>query len=117
MSNTRPAIRLDFTTGLDKLPPRPKVDASTTLASVVAGRELGFTGREVKQSEPKFDGRSIRSRGANTQLNLKVTAAEKEAILRDAAVLIRDPHSGISNIGEFVVRAVEFYRSHHLKPD
>lgn len=110
MSDTRPAIKLDFTTGLEKLPPRPKMDATTTLASVSAGRELGFSGRAVEA--PKIDGRRLRSRGANTQLNLKVTAAEKEAILRDASVHIQDPGSPISNIGEFVVQAVEFFRMH-----
>lgn len=108
MSDIRQAIKLDFTSGLEKLPPRPKMDAATTQASVVAGRELGFSGRGEGS---KIDGRRLRSRGANTQLNLKVTAQEKEAILRDASQLIQDPSSPINNIGEFVVLAVEFYRS------
>ncbi|RXH54180.1 hypothetical protein [Granulicella sibirica] len=112
----RPAIKLDFTTGLDKLPPRPKMDESTTLASVTAGRELGFSGRAEPAPSPApspfLDGRRLRSRGANTQLNLKVTAEEKDAILRDAARFIHDPGSPINNIGEFVVYAVDFLRSH-----
>jgi hypothetical protein len=109
MSDARPSIKLDFTSGLEKLPPRPKMDATTTEASVVAGREFGFSGRGESS---KIDGRRLRSRGANTQLNLKVTAEEKEAILRDASQLIQDPTSSINNIGEFVVLAVAFYRSH-----
>jgi hypothetical protein len=86
------------------------MDASTTQASVVAGRELGFSGRGEGS---RIDGRRLRSRGANTQLNIKVTADEKEAILRDASQFIQDPSSPISNIGEFVVNAVEFYRAHN----
>jgi hypothetical protein len=85
------------------------MDASTTHASVAAGRALGFTGGV---ETGKLDGRRLRSRGANTQLNLKVTAQEKEAILRDAAQLIQDPLSSVSNLGEFVVHAVDFYRTH-----
>ena len=119
MSDGRPSIKLDFTSGLDQLPPRPTVDASTTYASVKAGRELGFSGRaeasriaNTAPQESRLDGRRLRSRGANTQLNLKVTAEEKEAILRDAAKLIQNPMSPVSNIGEFVVLAVEFYRDH-----
>ena len=81
---------------------------ATGQASVVAGRELGFSGRDTGS---KIDGRRLRSRGANTQLNLKVTAAEKEAIPRDASQLIQDPASSINNIGEFVVLAVEFFRT------
>jgi hypothetical protein len=83
------------------------MDNATTQASVVAGRELGFSSR----AEPtiKMDGRRLRSRGANTQLNLKVTAAEKDAILKEASRLIQDPSSPVSNIGEFVVLAVDFY--------
>ena len=122
MSDTRPSIKLDFTSGLDQLPPRPKVDASTTHASVKAGREMGFSGRVEANSvavagipKERLDGRRLRSRGANTQLNLKVTAEEKEIILRDAAKLIQDPASSISNIGEFVVQAVDFYRKHTVR--
>jgi hypothetical protein len=119
--DARPAIKLDFTSGLDKLPPRPKMDSATTLASVTAGRELGFSGRAEPApptpSTPFLDGRRLRSRGANTQLNLKVTAQEKEAILRDAARLIQDPTSPISNIGEFVVHAVDFFRAHRRHSD
>ncbi len=110
MSENRPAVKLDFMSGLEKLPPKPKMDASTTQASVIAGRELGFAGREPAI---KIDGRRLRSRGANTQLNLKVTAEEKDRILRTASLLIQDPGSPVSNIGEFVVLAVDFYRSKH----
>jgi hypothetical protein len=92
------------------------MDASTTLASVTAGRELGFSGRAEPEPSPTpaplLDGRRLRSRGANTQLNLKVTAQEKDAILRDAARYIQDPASPIGNIGEFVVHAVDFFRAH-----
>ena len=109
MSESRPAVKLDFTSGLEKIPAKPRMDASTTLASVNAGRDLGFSAR---QELPKLDGRSLRSRGANTQFNLKVTAAEKEAILEEALRHIQDPASPISNIGEFVVMAVAFYKSH-----
>ncbi len=109
MPEARTAVKLDFTSGLDKLPPRPKMDAATTQASVVAGREFGFEGR----NQEKIDGRRLRSRGANTQLNLKVTEEEKSQILRDASRLIQDPNSPIKNIGEFVVLAVAYFRSHH----
>lgn len=108
MPEPRSAVKLDFTSGLDTLPPRPKMDAATTVASVSAGRELGFSSRV----EPtKLDGRRLRSRGANTQLNLKVTAAEKDAILEEASRHIADASSPVSNIGEFVVLAVEHFRS------
>src|ERR1700712_4323832 len=110
MSDTRSAVKLDFTTGLDKIPPKQKMDAGTTQASVAAGRELGFASR----ASSAVDGRRLRSRGANTQLNLKVTAEEKDAILRLASRLIQDPTSPVSNIGEFVVKAVEYYRAHNL---
>lgn len=109
MSEARSAVKLDFTSGLDKLPPRPKMDAATTQASVDAGREFGFEGRY----QQKIDGRRLRSRGANTQLNLKVTEEEKQRILHDASRLIQDPNSPIKNIGEFVVLAVDYFRSHH----
>jgi len=114
MPDIRPAIKLDFTSGLDSLPARPKMDPSMTVASVNAGRELGFTGRR-SETVAKTDGRRLRSRGANTQLNLKVTAQEKEDILNDASKLIQDPRSPVSNIGEFVVHAVEFFRLNHGK--
>lgn len=108
MPDTRTAVKLDFMSGLEALPPRPKMNAATTVASVVAGRELGFAGRA---ESTKLDGRRLRSRGANTQLNLKITADEKNAILSEAGRLIKDPSSPISNIGEFVVMAVDFYLS------
>jgi NAD(P)-dependent dehydrogenase (short-subunit alcohol dehydrogenase family) len=66
-----------------------------------------------RPQERKIDGRRLRSRGANTQLNLKVTDEEKQRILDDAWRLIQDPTSPVKNIGEFVVLAVEYYRSHH----
>ncbi len=109
MPEARSAVKLDFTSGLEKLPPRPKMDAATTLASVVAGREFGFEGRRPE----KIDGRRLKSRGANIQLNLKVTEEEKDRILRDASRLIQDPNSPVKNIGEFVVLAVDYLRSHH----
>lgn len=107
MPEARSAVKLDFTTGLDKLPPRPKMDAAATEASVIAGREFGFEGRHHE----KIDGRRLRSRGANTQLNLKVTEEEKQRILSDASRLIQDPNSPVKNIGEFVVLAVNYFRS------
>jgi hypothetical protein len=109
MPESRPSIKLDFTSGLEALPPRPKMDAATTIASVAAGRDIGFSDRT---DSPAIDGRRLRSRGANIQLNLKVTAEEKNAILRDATRFIQDPASPISNIGEFVVYAVNFLRTH-----
>ena len=109
MPESRPAVKIDFTSGLDTSSVRPKVDAFTTHASVVAGREFGFANRG---NGTKIDGRKLRSRGARVQLNLKVTEEEKDAILRAATQLIQDPESRVSNIGEFVVLAVEFFRTH-----
>lgn len=106
MPEIRSAVKLDFTTGLDSLPSKPKADAATTQASVAAGRQLGFSGRT---QGPILDGRRLRSRGANTQLNLKVTPDEKDLILREAARMISDPTSPVLNIGEFVVLAVRYY--------
>ncbi len=111
MSETRPSVKLDFTSGLETLPAKPKMDATTTLASVTAGRELGFSSRQTPEPALPMDGRRLRSRGANTQLNLKVTASEKDLILTEAARHISDISSPISNIGEFVVMAVRFYKS------
>ena len=111
MSETRPSVKLDFTSGLENLPPKPKMDTSTTLASLAAGRELGFSARQSAEPIAKIDGRRLRSRGANTQLNLKVTSSEKDLILGEAARHISDISSPISNIGEFVVMAVKFYAS------
>ena len=110
MPEERAAVKLDFMSGLEKIPARPKGDGATTLASVLAGRELGFSARTF---DAGLDGRRLRSRGANTQLNLKITADEKDLILQDAARFIQDPDSRISNIGEFVVLAVDFFRDHH----
>ncbi|SNT41324.1 hypothetical protein SAMN05421770_11225 [Granulicella rosea] len=134
----RNPIKLDFTSGLDNLPPRPRADAHTTQASVDAGRELGFTGRidasvpipksifhpenahllqplptraePPRPAPPKLDGRSLRSRGANIQMNIKVTAEEKDRILQEAALAIQDPTLRIKNIGEFIVHVVDLYR-------
>ncbi len=111
MPEARSAVKLDFTTGLENLPPRPKMDAATTQASVIAGREFGFEGRHHE----KIDGRRLRSRGANIQLNLKVTEEEKNRILSDASRLIQDPNSPVKNIGEFVVLAVDYFRSHQAE--
>ena len=109
MPEARSAVKLDFTSGLDQLPPRPKMDAATTQVSVNAGREFGFEGRHHE----KIDGRRLRSRGANIQLNLKVTEEEKQRILLDASRFIQDPHSPVKNIGEFVVLAVDHFRAQH----
>ena len=109
MPDGRPAIKLDFTTGIEKLPPRPKMNALTTQTSLLAGREMGFSGRG---GGSKIDGRRLRSRGANMQLNIKITEQEKADILRDASVLIHSPESPVTNIGEFIVLAVNFYRRH-----
>ncbi|MBB5061455.1 hypothetical protein HDF16_006191 [Granulicella aggregans] len=109
MSDIRPAIKLDFMSGIETLSPRPKVNALTTQASVQAGREVGFSERGVGS---KLDGRKLRSRGANIQLNIKITEQEKAEILHDASELIQDPQSSVTNIGEFVVFAVNFYRLH-----
>ena len=113
MSDTRVPIKLDFMSGIDKLPPRPKVNALTTQASVQAGRDVGFSERGIGS---KLDGRKLRSRGANIQLNIKITEQEKAEILQDASELIRDPQSPVTNIGEFVVYAVNFYRKHRERP-
>lgn len=111
MPEARSAVKLDFTSGLDQLPPRPKMNAATTQASVNAGREFGFEGRHHE----KIDGRRLKSRGANIQLNLKVTEEEKQRILLDASQFIQDPKSPVRNIGEFIVLAVDYYRAHHTE--
>ena len=109
MSENRPTAKLDFTSGFESLPPRPKHDAITTHASVVAGKELGFVSRA--NGSLKIDGRRLRSRGATTQMNLKVTAAEKEMILREANRLMQDPTNPVNTIGEFVVHVIDLFRS------
>ncbi len=69
MPDSRPSVKLDFTSGLDKLLTKPLADpAATTLASVAAGRQLGFSAWQNAPTEQKLDGRRLRSRGANTQL-------------------------------------------------
>lgn len=111
MPDTRPGVKLDFTSGLDKIPAKPRADAAAiTLASVAAGRELGFSARQETPSVQILDGRRLRSRGANTQLNLKVTESEKEEILAEAGRHIHNPMSPVSNIGEFVVMAVSYFK-------
>ena len=109
MSETRQAVKLDFTSGFDALPERPKVDEYTTQRSVEAGRELGFANRG---EGTKIDGRKLRSRGPTVQLNLKVSPEEKDMILRAANQLIQDPQSPVASIAEFVVHAVEVFRGH-----
>lgn len=120
MHDARTPVKLDFTSGFETLPIRPKADESTTQASVAAGRELGFSARVAIPSyapsvgpvaTPAIDGRRLRSRGANTQFNLKVTQAEKDMILQEATRHIQNPTSPVSNIGEFVVLAVSFYKA------
>ncbi len=74
-----------------------------------AGREFGFERRHHE----KIDGRRLRSRGANIQLNLKVTEEEQQRILLDASRLIQDPKNPVKNTGEFIVLAVDYYRTHH----
>ena len=112
MPDTRSAIKLDFTTGLEALPPRPKMDAATTEASLDAGRQLGFSGRTPKNI---VDGRSLRSKGAHAQLNLKVTPEDKARIVMEANRLIQDSSYPIGSIGEFVVMAVDFYRANYKR--
>ena len=117
MSEARKPVKLDFMSGLDKLPERPKVDEAATQAALNAGREMGFSSRVAPPAEPepamlipRLDGRRLRSRGANTQMNIKVTPEEKEMILTEAAELIQNPRSEVGSIGEFVVYAVRLYR-------
>ncbi len=112
MSETRSAVKLDFTSGLDTLPERPRVDEYTTQRSVKAGRELGFANREENK---KIDGRKLRSRGPTVQLNLKIRPEEKEMILRAANELIHNPDSRVTSIAEFVVHAVEAFRKQQLR--
>ena len=107
MPETRPAVKLDFTSGFDSLPERPKADEYTTQRSISAGRELGFANRG---DGTKIDGRKLRSRGPTVQLNLKISPEEKETILRAANALIQDPDSRVTSIAEFVVHAVEVFR-------
>lgn len=108
MSEIRPAVKLDFTSGFESLPERPKADGYTTQRSVKAGRELGFANRG---EGTKIDGRKLRSRGPTVQLNLKVSPEEKETILRAANELIHDPDSRVTSIAEFVVHAVEVFKT------
>ncbi|AXC15998.1 hypothetical protein ACPOL_6788 (plasmid) [Acidisarcina polymorpha] len=99
--------------GFDELSPRPEKDEETTPALLSAGPELSSNTRVSSNQKltRRIDGRKLRSRGANIQMNIKVTAEEKEMILREASKHIQDLSTGIKNIGEFVVRAVENYRA------
>lgn len=121
MSESRRPVKLDFMSGLEKLPEHPKADEATTQAALNAGREMGFSSRVAPLPgpvpapvpipiPPRLDGRRLRSRGANTQMNIKVTAEEKEMILAEAVELIHNPQSEVDSIGEFVVYAVQLYR-------
>lgn len=62
MPEARSAVKLDFTSGLDKLPPRPKMDASTPQASVVAGREFGFEGAAARKKDRRQETEKPRSK-------------------------------------------------------
>ena len=109
MPEPRSAVRLNFTEGLEAIPPRPKRDSTTTDASLDAGREFGFSDRS---SSDVVDGRSLRRKGAHKQLNLKVRPEDKTRIVMEAQKLMNDPAHPVTSIGEFVVFAVDFYRKH-----
>jgi hypothetical protein len=111
MSDNRKGVKLDFTSDIPNLPSRPKVDATT---SVVAAQEVGFLAesgsKPVNKPLSKPDGRKLRRRGNNTQMNIKVSDEDKEVILSEAEGLIKDKSSNIRSIGEFVVYVVDLYR-------
>jgi hypothetical protein len=127
MSEPRPRVKMDFVSGISDL--RTKPDAETTELAVAAGREVGFlenpdTTRSVHtgtvklpsvEQARKIDGRTLRSRGADTQLNVKVTAAEKLAIINAANICIQDPYSKIRSVGDFIVRATSHYTDEVLR--
>jgi hypothetical protein len=121
---------MDFVSGITDL--RTKPDPETTELAVAAGREVGFlenpeatrlvhTGTvklpTIDQASPgkKIDGRTLRSRGADTQLNVKVTAAQKSAIINAANICIQDPYSNIRSVGDFIVRATSHYTDEVLR--
>jgi len=130
MSEPRSRVKMDFVSGISDL--RTKPDPETTELAVAAGREVGFlenpettrsvhTGTvtlptvEQASSGKKIDGRTLRSRGADTQLNVKVTAAQKLAIINAANVCIQDPYSNIRSVGDFIVRATSHYTDEVLR--
>ena len=130
MSEPRSRVKMDFVSGISDL--RTKPDPETTELAVAAGREVGFlenpettrsvhTGTvtlptvEQASSGKKIDGRTLRSRGADTQLNVKVTAAQKFAIINAANVCIQDPYSNIRSVGDFIVRATSHYTDEVLR--
>ena len=121
MSDSRTPVKLDFMTPIPTLPTRPKVDTSTTVASVSAAQDIGFLlpspevqTKVVDKEKNKIDGRKLRKRAQKIQLNLKVYEEEKMMILQLAEEVIEDPHSSIRSVGELVVRAVEAYRDQKL---
>jgi hypothetical protein len=130
MPEPRARVKMDFVSGISDL--RTKPDPETTELAVAAGREVGFlekpeTARQVHSDtgnlpaveQPsvgkKIDGRTLRSRGADTQLNVKVTAAQKLAIMNAANICIQDPYSNIRSIGDFIVRATSHYTAEVLR--
>jgi hypothetical protein len=121
MPDNRTPVKLDFMTPIPTLPTRPKVDPSTTAASVSAAQDIGFLASEpapnakaIDKEHSKIDGRKLRRRAQKIQLNLKVYEEEKMMILQLAEEVIEDPNSSIRSVGELVVRAVEAYRDQKL---
>jgi hypothetical protein len=114
MSDKRSPVKLDFISDIPNLPPRPKVDPQTTASSLEAAQSVGFLAENgpklVSNTSGKPDGRRFRRRGANVQMNIKVTEKEKDVILQEAEELIMDKTSNIRTIGEFVVHVVDLYR-------
>jgi hypothetical protein len=130
MSEPRSRVKMDFVSGISDL--RTKPDPETTELAVAAGREVGFLEKpettrsvyagivklpavEQASSGKKIDGRTLRSRGADTQLNVKVTAAQKLAIINAANICIQDPYSNIRSVGDFIVRATSHYTDEVLR--
>jgi hypothetical protein len=110
MSDKRSGVKLDFISDIPNLPPRPKADP---LTSVVAAQDVGFLAVQSKPAvKPinKPDGRRLRRRGVKVQMNIKVSEEEKEMILNEAEIFIRNPSSNIRTIGEYVVHVIEEYR-------
>ncbi len=115
MAERRSPVKLDFISDIPNLSPRPKADLDTTTGSVEAAQEIGFiqdpNDRPSIAFNHKSDGRRLRRRGIKVQMNIKVSEAEKDLILNEAEVLIRDQSSNIRSIGDFVVHLVDLYRS------